>query len=243
MSKKSNTNILLLFVYSIILSFISYPVLSQTTSTVRNVDFENWSSIEISYKPSKKWRIGLEEQLRLKDNSSITDQYFTQLEVEYEAFKNFNLGSGFRYIKKNDTKGNIQGYEDHFRFHLEGSFDHKIDQFSFKYRFRYQNRNELGVSSADGDYPNQHIRLKGSMEYGIKNWKLDPKFSAEIFNHFEKGQTNGFDKFRLSFGTDYKIKNFGKLSLYYLFEKELNMINPKTSNIMKFKYTYSFKSY
>ena len=161
MSKKSNTNILLLFLSSIILTFISNPVLSQTPSSVKNVDFETWSSIEINYKPSKKWSIGLEEQLRLKDNSSITDQYFTQLEVEYEAFKNFSLGSGFRYIKKNDTKGNIQGYEDHFRFNLDGTFDHKIAQFSFKYRFRYQNRNELGISPTDGDYPNQHIRLKG----------------------------------------------------------------------------------
>jgi len=242
MNKKLNTNIFILSVFSLLI-FQPQGLRSQTAIIDNNVDFETWSSIEISYKPSKKWSIDLEEQLRLKDNSSTTDQYFTQLQVEYEVFKKFNLGSGFRYIRKNDTKGNIQGYEDHFRFHLDGSYDHKINQFSFKYRFRYQNRNELGVSTSEGDYPNQHIRLKGGLEYGFKNWKLDPKFSAEIFNHFEKGQTNGFDKFRISLGTDYKIKNFGKLSLYYRFEKELNVMNPKTSNIIKFKYTYSFRSY
>jgi hypothetical protein len=242
MNIKSKASIIKIWIFALFL-FISFPIFSQNSALDDNVDFETWSSIEIQYKPTKKLSLALEEQLRLKENSSVTDQYFTQLQVEYEAFKNFEFGCAFRYIKKNDTRGNIQGYEDHFRFHLDGSYNHKINQFSFKYRFRYQNKNELGISSSEGDYPNQHLRFKTSVDYKIKNWKLDPKFSAEIFNHFEKGETDGFDKYRLTIGTDYKLKKIGKLSLYYRLERELNIDNPKTINIIKLKYTYTFKSY
>jgi len=231
-----------LFSIIIFTMILACPIFSQNETDNDN-DFETWSSIEIEYKPTKKWSFALEEQIRLKDNSSVTDQYFTQLQIEYRAFKNFTFGSGLRYIKKNDTKGNIQGYEDHFRFHLDGSYNHKINQFSFKYRFRYQNKNELGISRKEGDFPNQHLRFKTSIDYKIKNWKFDPKFSIEIFNYFEKGETNGFDKYRVSIGTDYKLKNFGKLSLFYRLERELNVDYPKIINIIKFKYSYNFKSY
>ena len=219
-----------------------FTLFTSTCFAQTNKDFETWSSLGIDFKPTKKWNFGLEEQLRLKNNSSEVDQYFTQLNIEYEAFDNVEFGGGLRYVRENDNQGNIQGYENHFRFHLDASYKHKINKFSLKYRLRYQNKNELGVSTSDGDYPNQHIRFKSSIGYNIKGWKLDPKFSAEIYNHFEEGKENGFDKYRLTLGTEYKIKKTGKLGLYYRMEKELNVTHPETINIIELKYKYTLKN-
>lgn len=205
-------------------------------------DWASWNSVGLKYKLNEKWSFDLEQHLRLKENISTVDEYFTQLEAKYKILKNFRLGGGLRYIRENDNQGNIQGYENHFRFHLDAIYKHKIDRFSLGYRFRYQNKNELGVSSDEGDYANQNIRLKTSVKYNVKDWSLDPKFSAELFNRFQEDSENGFNKYRLTFGTDYKIKNFGEIGLFYRFEKELNVEIPETKNIIGLKYTYTFKN-
>lgn len=210
--------------------------------TQENEDFETWYSLEFEYKLDEKWGFSLEEQLRLKDNSSVINGYFTQLNTAYKISKDFEIGGAVRYIKKNDTKGKIQGYEDHLRFHIDGSYKHNINRFYLKYRLRYQNRNELGVSSAEDDYPNQYVRLKASLKYKINNWKLDPKFSAEIFNHFQHGEENGLNNLRLTLSTDYKFKKAGKIRLFFRTEKELNTTDPKTTNIVGVKYAYTLKN-
>lgn len=206
-------------------------------------DLASWNTIRIEYKLNKKWSFGLEEQLRLKNNISQIDEYFTELSASYKLFSNFKLGLGLRYIRENDTEGNIQGYENHFRFNIDATYKHKIDRIALSYRLRYQNKNELGFSYDEGDYANQNLRLKTAIKYNIDNWPLDPKFSAEIFNRFqEDGEKNGFTKYRLTLGTDYKIKNFGKLGLFYRYQKEINIDIPETLHIIGLKYTYTFKN-
>jgi hypothetical protein len=205
-------------------------------------DWASWNTIGVEYKLNKKWSFGLEEQLRLKENISVVDNYFTQLSADYKLFKGFKLGAGVRYIRDNDNQGNIQGYENHFRFQIDAMYKHEINDFKIGYRLRYQNKNELGVSSDEGDYANQNIRFKTSLEYNIKHWKLDPKFSAEIFNKFQEGEENGANKFRLTLGTDYKIENFGKIGVFYRYQKELNVDFPEETNVVGLKYIYTIKN-
>lgn len=205
-------------------------------------DWSSWNSIGIDYKLNKKWTFGLEEQFRLKENFSAVDEFFTQLSSEYKVFKGFKLGAAIRYIRENDNQGNVQGYENHFRFQFDAKYKHEINNLKIGYRFRYQNKNELGVSVDEGDEAKQNLRFKTSLEYNFKDWKLDPKFSAEIFNRFQADEDNGFSKYRLTLGTDYKIKNFGELGIYYRYERDLNEDYPDVNNILGLKYTYSFKS-
>ena len=106
-------------------------------------DLESWTSIGLKYKLNKKWSFGLEEQLRLDENISEVSKYFTELDAEYSISKSFDIGGGLRYIRNNDNKGNIQGYENHFRFHVDATYKHKINALSLKYRLRYQNKKLL----------------------------------------------------------------------------------------------------
>lgn len=225
---------------TIILATILIVIFSSIGNS-QNSDLTSWTTIGLEYKLNEKWNFGIEEQLRLKENISKIDAYFTQLNAEYSFSKNFKLGGGIRYIKQNDNVGNIQGYENHLRFNIDAIYNHQITDFELKYRLRYQNKNELGVTNSEGDYANQHIRFKTSIGYNFKHWKLDPVFSAEIFNHFEKNKKNGYDKYRLTIGTAYKLKDLGKIKLFYRIEKELNENLPKTTNIIGLKYTYTIK--
>jgi hypothetical protein len=227
-----------IFIVSILLCS---KVSAQDGTYVEVRDLETWSSAGVKLNLDKRWEFGLSEQLRLKTNSSVVSSYFTAFKINYIGWKRWELGGGFRFLRDNDTKGGIQGFENHSRYHIELAYKHKINRFKLAYRLRFQRKNELGVSEDEGDYPNRYLRLKLGLGYNLKNWKLDPKFSTEIFRHYEQGEENGFDKIRWTIGTEYKMKKLGALKLFYRMERELNITYPKTTNIFGLSYVYTFK--
>jgi hypothetical protein len=226
-------NKMMLLIFVILITDITF---SQTN----NNDFSTWLSAELNYKLNKKWTFGVQEQLRLKENASTTDSYFTQFSASYKITKGLDLGVGYRYIKFHDNHGAIQGYNDFGRLQFDLSYGHKLSNFALKYRVRYQTKNQLGVP----DNPKENIRFKTSIGYNIKGWKLDPKFSAEIYNRIGAANTakNGFTKYRLTLGTAYDTKNTGKFSVFYRIEKDLNTINHTTNEILGIKYSYTIKN-
>jgi hypothetical protein len=199
----------------------------------------SWNAIGLKYKLNKKITFDLEQHLRYKEDFSLIDEYFTQFETGYKFAKNFELVGGLRFIRENDTEGKLQGYENHFRFQIDLKYEHKIQNLSVGYRFRYQNKNYLD----EDDVARQNFRFKTDLEYKIKKWPLDPNFSAEIFNRYRNdGESNGFSKYRLTFGTSLKVKKIGKFKFYYRIEKELNVDIPETLKIIGLKYTYTIKN-
>lgn len=215
--------------------FFSYTAFAQEDNEVNL-----WSSMGLKYKYDKNWEFGLSAHLRLKDNSKTIDKYFPELTVTRRLYKNLKLGVGFRYIRNNDTEGKIQGYENHFRFYTDLTYKNKINDFTLNYRIRYQNQNELGVSSADGDYALNRFRFKVGSKYNIKKWPLDPELSFELFNRFGEDVSTDFDKYRITFGTSYKMKKYGKIKLFYRLEKNILDDDNTKTNIIGLKYTYSF---
>ena len=218
---------------------LSVVSIAQEGQYIEVRDFETWTSAKLKLKPNKKWTFGLQGQLRLDNNSSELKGFFTELTGGYKLFKGMEIGLGLRYINKNDNEGKVQGTEHYFRYHFDASYKHKIDRFALKYRFRYQNRNEIGLSKEEGDVHTQYFRLKASVTYNIKDWKLDPVFSGEIFSKY--GYSNGFSDYRLTIGTNYKMKNFGKIGVFYRLENEISSFYPKTTHILRVKYTYTIK--
>lgn len=213
--------------------------LAQTTTSR---EFETWGAIDLRYKINKKWKIGLQEQYRYSNTSAVTNSYFTELSADYKITNSLVTGIAFRYIRKNDIVGKIQGFEDHVRFQFDLGYRHTFNRFGLISRLRFQTRNELGKTQEEGDYLNNHLRLKLGGNYNIRKWPLDPVFAAEIFRHYEKESENGFDKMRYTFGTKYKTNSFGSIGVYYRLEKELNETEPVTTDIIAIRYSYTFKS-
>lgn len=206
-----------------------------------NSDFALWNSIGVDYSFNNKLKIGIEYNLRLKEKSSVIDEVFSEIYLEYEIFKNFEITGGARFIKEKDNQGKKQGNEHHFRYNFDASYKHSIKSLEISYRFRYQNKNELGILKEDGDIPGQNVRFKTSFEYSIKKWPLDPELSVELFSKIESQTKMQLNKYRLTFGTDYKTKDLGKIGIYYRFEEDINTDNsPKERlSILGLKYSYS----
>lgn len=206
-------------------------------------DFALWSSVGIKYSPIKKLKLGLEEHYRLKENASVTDEYFTEISLGYEVIKNLKVGGGVRIIRENDNVGKKQGYEKHFRYNFDLSYSHDIKRFSLSYRFRYQNKKETHLASTVTAVAKEYIRFKTGLEYNIRKWPLDPAFAIEMFSKLNGTQETrdlGLNKFRVTFGTDYNLKKFGKLGVYYRFQETINSNFPnKKTQILGLKYTYA----
>jgi hypothetical protein len=208
---------------------------SQTEVTVR--DFETWSNIGLSKEFDNNLQLNFEQGLRLYDNSSSVGQYFSNLELLGKFNDNFSIAGGLRYLRKIDLdNGN---YENFLRFNADAIYKHKLDRFTFKYRLRLQGRNELGISRTEGDFLRNSIRFKAGIRYNIRNWKLDPSFSGEIFREYGKYMLSSFNKYRFTLGTKYKINSFMDVNLYYRFERELGVSIPQSTNIAGLKLTFN----
>lgn len=201
-------------------------------------DVQTWFALGVKLKPLKKWSVEIEEQLRLKDNSSTIDQYFSALNSNVSVLKWLKLGGGFRYIRNQDTKGKIQGYENKIRYNIDAMVRHEIFRFALGARLRYQNRLDLETTAPGDEGSVKHMRLKASIRYDIKKSKLNPRLSAELFRRV--GDTAKWDNYRLGTGATYRIKKLGKFGLSYFLEKEINQGTQAITHILKTSYSYSF---
>jgi len=231
---------------------ISFIILSSfilvSNSVFSQEDSKNlalWNSVGVKYSPIKRLHIGLEQHLRLKENASVTDEYFTEVNLGYEIIKDFEISGGARFIRENDNVGKKQGYENHFRYNIDVSFKHDIKRFTLSYRFRYQNKKEQDVAEDEENIAKENIRFKVGLGYNIKKWPLDPKLSFESYSNLEEVQQVrelGLNKFRITFGTSYNLKKFGKFGVFYRLQENIisNLSNEKTK-IIGLKYSYSIK--
>lgn len=221
------------------LTFASCAAWGQEGTIVEVADLEGRASVELRYKLNNQWVFGLEEQLRLKNDISEVDEYFTQFNLKFIPLSNISFAGGLRFIRQNDTQGNIQGYESDRRFHISTTFGHKLGRFSLRYRLRYQNRWESGSDgSEDSD---RHVRLRASAGYNIRNWKLDPLISVELYRQVGNELSNEFDNLRFTLGTGWKMGGLGKLGFFYHLDEELGVDYPKTTHIVVFSYVYTFE--
>lgn len=213
------------------LSFVL--ILFTTMATAQNnSDFETWSSLSLKYKFNKKLDLTLEEQLRLKENSSVVDQLFTEAQLGYEIINNVKLAAAVRYSRSNDNEGRIQGYENLIRYNLDISYKHDIERFSLNYRVRFQSRNEIGIT----DDPQNKTRFRISTEYNIRDWKLDPYFGLELF---KEQQETGLEKLRFTLGTEYKFKNDNEFGIFYRIERPQNNNTIEITNILGVQYRFN----
>lgn len=220
------------------LILITPSIFSQDGFTYISQDLESWNKIGLKYKINKKFGIGLEQSIRLNQNASTIDQVLTDLNFKIKPTSYLNFELGLRYVS---DRGGNDLFDNDFRFNLDAIFKHKVKPFSFKYRLRFQNRNEIGLSTAEGDYFKNYLRFKASAEYNIKKWKFDPVFSAEIFRDMTK-YTGGFDKLRFTLGTSYSLKKWGELAAFYRIEQSLGATYPKTTYIIGLGYTFTLKN-
>jgi hypothetical protein len=210
--------------------FFCATTFSQKKTKIIN-DFESWSSVGFTYKPIKKITLGIEQNLRLKENSSSIEKYFTQLSADYKLFKNFEIGLGYRFVRTQDDKSLPESnYENSKRLNLDATYKNDIKRFSYGVRSRYQIKKDANSS-------NETLRLKTEIGYNFKKWKLDPEISGEIFYR----PNEVFRNYRVTLSTKIDIDKDSSVKLFVLYENELNEPFPKSIYVAGFSFTHRIK--
>ncbi len=211
-------------------------------------DLESWIAVGVKKSfLNKKLSAGIQQQFRLDDNTSRLQQYFTNLEVDYEIYKNLKLGLGYRFIR--NRNGNDGRVTEH-RYNMDISYSKKLDRLRLGGRFRFQRR----TNAIYKDYPTTKYRFRLKLDYNIPKWKFDPYLNTELFYSkenlsydyvegvTEENPISGFQKYRLQIGTSRKI-GIGVMKVFYMLEHQFsgygtNFGVPINWNILGVNYTF-----
>lgn len=232
-----------LYLFPLVLTSIVILILSpQQVFGQENDDTEGWTAVELNVRASKKLSFSVSEHLRLRNDITTIKNYFTQVKVNYELFKNFELGGGVRYITKNDDVGGNQGLRSLFRYQFDASYQHKVNKVTVYTRLRYQNKNRLGLSESEGDVHKEQLRFRLGIGYDIKPIKVNVKLSAELFNETESiNSEGGFNRNRYLIRFSKKVKKIGQFALFYGLQDDTEGNDKSTRQILGFKYSYRIK--
>ena len=201
-------------------------------------DFGTWHGVEVGGELTKRFGISVEQQLRLENNSSSVDQTFTQLQLEYDLPKGFEVGAAYRLSWSPGREG---AYTDRHRYNLDVSYGRDIWKLKAKLRARFQHKPspyEFNDRLKPDDSP-MHVRLKLSVSY--RDWK-DWKPGAEFEVYFRTNPNdNGIGKLRYRLFLDYDLPKKQEISMFYMIQTDHTGKQPQFESIIGVEYSFEWK--
>ena len=214
-----------------ILSLV-FILIGLLTINAQESEIKLWSTVEYSLSINKKWSLDLSQQLRLKEDLAVVDNYITQSEFYYKPAKRWKISAQMRYYYRNDNKGGIQGFENmlRYRFGLEKKF--KLKPGNFELRGAYQNRFSIDRENR----AKKAWRFRPLFEWKIKNWSNDPKFYFEYIREIGGDEQQSY---RYGVGSKIKFTDTQGLSIRYFYQKATYVQKQNTfSHVLSLKYAF-----
>ena len=180
-------------------------------------DFESRNTISYQVKLPQSFKIDFEQSLRLRGNQFSFRQTFTEAGISYKVSDGLKLLLPFRYaIFEDKVKKRIS---------FGGSYKYKFNDYTMRYKSRYQR-----VYEKDEDLEDL-IRNKFTIQYK-SNKDIDPFFSYEIFNPSNSG-VGEMNEYRLSVGGAIDLPKKKSAKIYYLYKiEDLDKKNPEVLNVV-----------
>jgi len=192
-----------------------------------NVEF--WQSAVVDFKPAKGLKLYLEKQLRYENKFTYMESDLSEVGLRYRLNKLLDFRVNYRFIyrpmsnqKRNRLDANL---------YLNFSWN----EFEISSRSRLQQEYIETLDSKDSEL---EFRNRLRITYR-KNKKVRPFFGGEIFLGLGE-EADDQNKFRLTAGTDWKVKKRVTLTLFYHYQEFLESTHSKQSHILGFKFNYSF---
>jgi hypothetical protein len=195
-------------------------------------NFGLWNTFSIEKEFTKKFSAGLDEEVRLKDNLSHVNLFYTNLGVSYRPFQGLKLSLTYRFTQKYvlDNEFNFRN-----RLMFDASYKYRLSNLSFTYRSRIQSE----IINNKSTNPEWFWRSKFEVKYNIK--KISPYLGAELRYQIKvpkHPETDlGWHRVRLFAGVDYKINENNTVGIYYLRQNEFYILDPNNLDILGLQYS------
>jgi long-subunit fatty acid transport protein len=223
------------FHFTLILLFLRIYLVEAQQQT----DAGMWSTLSIEKDITKKFSVGLDQEVRLKNNSSRLSLLYTNVSAGYKINKGFKLGFGYRWIDKYEKEGYFSFKH---RLMLDISCKYKISDLSLGYRSRIQSEIGNVYKSSLGGIPEWYWRNKFEIKYELNNFTpyINAEFGYQVIDSKNPRADYAFHRVRTSVGLDYKINKQNSIGIYYLNQQEFDIDDPSNSNILGLQYSISF---
>lgn len=194
-----------------------------------------WMTVSAEKKISKKFKVVVAEEMRLRENISMIGQLFTDVSLQYKVTKNFLVSGSYRFIMKQTLDFY---YEPRQRFYADLTYKIKASKVDFYLRTRVQDQDRYTIPEGENNRQTLYWRNKIAAKYGIKDFT--PFASFEVYYPLNNPQGNVIDGLRYQAGTDYKVNKHNSITLYYLIDQEIQVNNPQNSYVVGLEYNYTF---
>jgi len=209
------------------------------TAVGQQWDFISWTGIQAKGKLTKKLGLAIEQQLRLKENSTTVDKTFTELGLSYDLPKGFGITAEYRLSHEPQKEGEMRAAS---RYNFDLTYSKKFLKLRAKVRARFQHApNATGSNErvAFNEDP-LNLRLKISLSYnGIK--RFTPGLAYEVFLLANNAARSGFNKFRYRAFINYKLNKRHGLGAFYMVQTVYSGAFPRFDSVLAVNYTYTWK--
>lgn len=189
-------------------------LLSSVETIAQTNDFGVWVGASLKKSFAKHYAVGIETELRLKENVSAIDNILTDVELSRKFGKYVKLSGFYRFSQKNridDFEGvNRTGAD------LSGKIP-LVKKLKLAYRSRYQWQWLKGQTEPYTTFWRNRLGL----EYKLTK-KITPYASYELWYRTTQEKTKRFDRNRLMAGIEYDINKVHSVEVYGFFQREMN---------------------
>ena len=204
-------------------------------------DAGSWNTFAVSYGLNKNFALLFTEELRLRENYSRLNLFYTNLGVEFKMNRYFKTSLVYRWIDKYQDE-DVFSFRHRIMWDATVKFPYK--KFTLAYRHRLQIEARNLQSSESGFMPETYSRNKFELSYDI-NDRLGTYISAELRYQFHDPRNieseGTWHRSRFQGGFDYELSASSKCGIYYLIQREYNVSTPENLYITGLEYSLSLR--
>ncbi|MBL4715861.1 MAG: DUF2490 domain-containing protein [Bacteroidia bacterium] len=218
------------FLFILLICLACFGIKAQTN------DAGLWTGLGIEKKITQTLSINFENSIRLNENYGKVGIILHDLRISYNVSNSIRVAANYRFSKK---KRIDDFYNSRHRYYFTMSFKQKMGALDLTYRTRFQSQYTSFYSSETGIIPENLFRNKLTIAYSTgKPYK--PFIATEMFYQLNNPIANEFSKVRYVGGIDYTLNKMNRIRFFYLFQKEINAINPLSLYVAGIDYQYTF---
>jgi len=196
-----------------------------------------WCTFSIEKNIVKKVAIGVNQEMRLRENYSRLNLFYTNPFITYKVFKGFKLGLGYRFINKYMYQ--TKSFSFRHRLMFDASYKFKVKKVILSYRSRLQGEIRDYNSSPQGK--NLEYFWRNKFDIGYDFGKITPYIGTEVRYQIvdpRNAATNyGWHRARSYAGIDYQLNKKNSFGIMYLIQQEFDIDDPGTGYILGLEYT------
>ncbi len=228
-----------LFLILILSVFILFVNQSEVIAQVNYPDAGSWNTFNIDYKINKKLTGLFTQECRIKENFTRLNLFYTNLGLEYKFNDFFKAALVYRFIEKYQDDNS---FSFRHRLMLDLTLKKKLGKIGLSYRQRIQAEERDIYSSIIGNLPEWYSRNKFAVKYDTDK-RYTPYAAIELRyqlrNPREWQSDNTWHRNRYSLGVDYKLNKKSTFGVYYLIQREFNVVLPQNQYVIGLEYSLS----